>query len=66
MYISKKNSIQVLFTLSHYRGKAEETVLLDSGTTENFIDHTTIVRLRLGTKRLEKPRIVYNVDGTYN
>ena len=33
---------------------AEETALLDSGATENFIDHATIVPLRLGTKKLEK------------
>ena len=45
---------------------AEETALLDSGATENFIDHATIVCLRLGTKKLEKPCQVFNVDGTYN
>ena len=45
---------------------AEETALLDSGATENFIDHATVVRLRLGMKKLEKPRQVFNVDGTYN
>ena len=64
--ISRKNAIQVPFILSHYRGKAEETALLDSGATENFVDHTTIVRLRLGTKKLERPRAVFNVDGTLN
>ena len=45
---------------------AEETALLDSGATENFIDHATVVRLCLGTKKLEKPQQVFNVDGTYN
>ena len=34
---------------------AEETALLDSGATENFIDHATVVCLRLGMKKLEKP-----------
>ena len=66
MYIYRQNSIQVPFTLSYYRGKVEETALLDSGATENFIDHTTVVRLRLGTKKLERPKIVFNVDGTLN
>jgi hypothetical protein len=28
---------------------AEETGLLDTGATESFIDHKTIVRLHLGT-----------------
>jgi hypothetical protein len=41
--LSKKNAIQVLFTLSHYQGKAEETALLDSRATENFINHTTVI-----------------------
>src|SRR4029077_19546134 len=51
---------------SHYRGKAEELALLDTGATENFLDHTTVTRLRLGTKRMPVPRIIYNVDGTLN
>jgi len=40
--------------------------LLNSGATENFIDHTTVARLRLGTKKLNFQRPVYNVDGTMN
>ena len=66
MYISRRNAIEIPFSLSHYQGMAEETALLDSGATENFIDHTTVVCLRLGMKKLEKPRQVFNVDGTYN
>ena len=33
---------------------------------ENFIDHTTVTRLQLGTKKLNFQRPVYNVDGTMN
>jgi len=40
--------------------------LLDSGATENFIDHATVARLRLGTKKLNFQRPVYNVNGTMN
>jgi len=40
--------------------------LLDSGATENFIDHVMVARLRLGTKKLNLQRPVYNVDGTMN
>ena len=45
---------------------AEETILLDTGATENFINQTTINKLRLGTKRLPYSQAVYNVDGTMN
>ena len=66
MFVNRSNSVNIKVAFSHYRGKAEETALLDSGATENFIDHTTVVKLRLGTKKLPKPRPVYNVDGTLN
>jgi len=45
---------------------AEETILLDTGATENFINQTTIDKLHLGTKRLPYSQVVYNVDGTMN
>ena len=51
--------------ISHYQGTAEETILLDTGATENFIDLSTINKLWLGTKRIPH-RPVYNVDGTLN
>ncbi len=41
-------------------------MLLDSGATQNFIDHATVARLRLGTKKLDIPQPVFNVDGTLN
>jgi hypothetical protein len=34
--------------------------LLNSGTTHNFIDIRTIIRLGIGTRRLKKPRTVTN------
>jgi len=66
VYFSLKNYVQINFTLSHYQGQAEESALLDSGATENFVDHATVARLRLGTKKLNLQRPVYNVDGTMN
>ena len=66
MYISRLNHVQINFTLSHYRGQAEEVALLDTGATENFIDYKTVARLRLGTQKLTVPRPVFNVDGTNN
>jgi len=44
----------------------EESALLNLGATENFIDHATVARLRLGTKKLNLQRPVYNVNGTMN
>jgi hypothetical protein len=66
MYINKHNSIKLPFLLYSYCGKAEETALLDSGATENFVDYKTMARLWLGTKKLERSRPVINIDGTTN
>ena len=52
--------------ITHYQGTAEETILLDTGATQNFIDQTTVEKLRLGTKRLPITRMVYNINGTLN
>jgi len=65
-YMSLKNYVRVQFPLLHYRGQSEESALLDSGATESFINSETVKRLRLGTKKLEFQRPVYNVDGTEN
>jgi len=65
-YMSLKNYVRIQFPLLHYRGQSEENALLDSGATESFIDVQTVKRLRLGTKKLNLQRPVYNVDGTEN
>jgi len=64
--IDLRNSIQLKVPISHYRGTTEEQILVDTGATENFIDKTTVEKLRLGTKRIPYARAVYNVDGTLN
>ena len=66
VYFSMKNYVWITFPLMYYQGQAEEEALLDSGATENFIDHSTVKRLRLGTKLLNFQRPVYNMDGTLN
>jgi len=43
---------------------AEEIALVDSSTTENFIDQETIKKLKLSTKKLETG--LQNIDGTFN
>ena len=39
MYISRYNSVQMKFDLHTFKGKVEETVLIDSGAMANFIDY---------------------------
>ena len=52
VFVNKSNSVQTSFPLAHYRGIDTELALLDSGATENFIDHATATQLRLGMKTL--------------
>ena len=52
MYISRYNSVQMKFDLHTFKGKVEETTLIDSGTMANFIDYRMVARLRLGTQKL--------------
>ena len=57
-------SIRVYIHTSNKR--AETPALLDSGATENFINHRYATHLCLPIKRLPNPRKVFNVDGTPN
>ena len=71
MYIQKtrhngEKSVVINFDLHTFAGKAEEDALVDSGATDNFIDPRTVTRLKLGKKRMEQPRSVRNVDGSFN
>jgi hypothetical protein len=43
-----------------------ETALVDSGATENFINPRTTKWLRLPIWKLQEPRIIYNIDRTFN
>jgi len=56
MYIFRSdNRLEVPITLHSFKGMAEEVALIDSGTTENFIDQETVRKLKLGSKKLSKP-----------
>jgi hypothetical protein len=66
IYITKRNLIQIRFTLEHFKGTSEETALLDTGATESFIDHALVIHLKLGTQKLLITQPIYNVDGTKN
>ena len=45
---------------------ADKTILVDSGATDNFIHPKLLRRLGLGSKPLERPRKIWNIDGTTN
>jgi hypothetical protein len=65
MYVSnRKNCINISFIFD--KNKVAEKALLDSGTTDNFIDQRTVNHLHISTQRLAKPRILYNIDRTEN
>ncbi len=67
MYIFRSdNWLEIPITLSLFKGTADEIVLVDSGATENFIDQETIKKPKLGTKKLETPVGLQNIDGTFN
>ena len=45
---------------------AAEIALINSGATENFLDHDTAKRLGIVPKELPIPWIMNNIDGTMN
>jgi hypothetical protein len=66
MYTSTVNALKISITFRHQRATVAGKALIDSGTTENFIDYRTVVCWRVNTKDLWRPRKVYNVDRTEN
>jgi hypothetical protein len=67
MYIFRNNNrLEVPIKLHLFKGLAEEVTLIDSSTTENFIDQETIKKLKLGTRKLEEPVQLRNIDEMYN
>jgi hypothetical protein len=66
VHITKRNSIQIQFTLQHFKGTSDKTALLDTGAMESFINHESVICLKLGTQKLPIIRPIYNVDRTQN
>jgi hypothetical protein len=52
VHITKRNSIQIQFTLQHFKGTSNKSGLLDTGATESFIDYESVICLKLGTQKL--------------
>ena len=66
MYFSIQKSMQLHLFIHLSQKRAKTTALLDSGATENFISMQYAKELQLPIKHLQRPWLVYNVDGTWN
>ena len=66
MYVSEISAINVPFTFYCAHGTAEETALVDSGATENFMDNRMVEHLGIGKQEMTTPCQVFNVDGSKN
>ena len=58
--------MKIVIELHRHTGKTDTKALVDSGATENFINHKEVICLRLGTKKLVRPLMAYNVDDSPN
>jgi hypothetical protein len=52
--------------LQSSHSKAERQVLVDSGATNNFISDKLLKRMKIGKLNLQKPHVIWNIDGTQN
>jgi len=66
MYIKQVNTINLSIPVHTAHATVEQTALLDSGATENFISFCTWRQLGIRQQELNKPITVHNVDGTEN
>ena len=66
VYITSNRSVQIPFNLHSSNGMAEDQALIDSKATENFINHQFTTKHHLGTRKLDRPLHIWNVDGTKN
>jgi hypothetical protein len=66
VYITRYRSMKVLVSIRASYNMADIRALVDSGTTDNFIQLNFIKRMGLGTQELDKPKNIYNIDDTTN
>ena len=66
VYIRRTNAINLCTPVHTAKATVDQTTLLDSGATENFIDQTTWKNLGVGRHELTTPVRLRNVDGTEN
>ena len=66
VYITRYRSMKVPVSFWTLHATANKTILVDSGATNNFIHPKLLKRLGLGSQPLERPRRIWNIDGTTN
>jgi len=66
MYIPKKHALKINCSMFVGQHRMDQTTLIDSGATENFISQNVVEKLQLKTTRLPQERKIFNVDGTEN
>ncbi len=66
IYVSRNHAIKTPVTIQMSQERVTKKALLNSGATESFIHPRLVKELTLTTYPLEKPRQVWNIDGTNN
>jgi hypothetical protein len=66
VFRTKYKSLWVPTLLQSLQGQAERQVLVDSGTTDNFISSKLLKRMKIGALDLKHQKVIWNIDGTQN
>ena len=66
MYLARYRSMKIPISFRTTYARANKQILMDSGAMDNFVHPQLIRRLELGTQKLERPRKIWNIDGTNN
>ena len=66
MHIRQISAINMRIPFRSLSEQSEETVLIDSGATENFLNKDTWQKMGIGSHETVKPMTVYNIDRTEN
>jgi hypothetical protein len=66
VFTSKYKSLKIPTLIQSLHAKAERQVLVNSGSTDNFISHKLLKRMKIGTLELRYPHIIWNIDSTHN
>ena len=66
VYITRYHSLKVPVSFRTLHAMADKSILVDSGATDNFIHPKLLKQLGLGSWLLERPRKIWNIDGTTN
>jgi hypothetical protein len=65
-YITRYQSMKVPISFCTLHAMVDKDILVDSGATDNFIHPKLLKRIGLGVQVLDRPRKIWNIDGTTN